>query len=140
MGRGIGQSFRLKIIAEAGHIAVKRAGDTGGADERFGKLRPIAALKARGWLTRAQVGRDQRAEILTPTDSGCEGFPALGQKALAFDSARRAKFGCATAARIDAVPRRLIGLRDGLPEGGSPVATPRLRAFCPFGEKLTEHT
>jgi DNA-binding MarR family transcriptional regulator len=83
--------------------------------------RAVAALEARGWLTRERHDADRRAERLALTPAGRAVFDDLGQRALAHDAGLRAALGEGGAA-FEAVLRRLIreAPPPGEPEGETP--------------------
>ena len=70
--------------------------------------RAVAALEADGLLARAPSPEDRRAEILSLTDQGRVVYADLGQRALDYDRALRAKLGPAIAAGLDDLLRRII--------------------------------
>lgn len=70
--------------------------------------RAVASLEAEGLLAREQSQADRRAEILSLTDQGRAVFADLGQRALDYDRALRAKLGPDIAAGLDELLRRII--------------------------------
>jgi len=80
--------------------------------------RAVSALEVEGLLIRVPSPQDRRAEILSLTDQGRTVFADLGQRAIAYDRALRARIGPEIAADLDALLRRIIA--DG-PTDGSPL-------------------
>ena len=77
--------------------------------------RAVAALEEQGLLSRATSPQDRRAEILALTEAGRTIFADLGQRAIDYDRALRARLGPQIAADLDDLLRRIIA--EGAPEG-----------------------
>lgn len=77
--------------------------------------RAVAALEEQGLLSRATSPQDRRAEILALTEAGRTVFADLGQRAIDYDCALRARLGPQIAADLDDLLRRIIA--EGAPEG-----------------------
>lgn len=77
--------------------------------------RAVSALEEQGLLSRATSATDRRAEILSLTDRGRAVFADLGQQAIDYDRALRARLGPDIAAHLDDMLRRIIA--EGSPEG-----------------------
>ena len=70
--------------------------------------RAVSALEEDLLLSRAISPQDRRAEILSLTDRGREVFADLGQKAIEYDLALRARIGPQIAAQLDELLRSII--------------------------------
>ncbi|MBD1206669.1 MAG: MarR family transcriptional regulator [Rhodobacteraceae bacterium] len=77
--------------------------------------RAVAALEEQGLLSRTTSPLDRRAEILALTDAGRAVFADLGQRAIEYDRALRARLGTQIAADLDDLLRRIIA--EGTPVG-----------------------
>jgi DNA-binding MarR family transcriptional regulator len=77
--------------------------------------RAVATLESQGLLARAPSPRDRRAEHLALTERGRAVFGDLGQRAIAFDRALRARLGTPAGGPLDDLLGRIIA------EGGAPA-------------------
>ena len=82
--------------------------------------RAVHALEKKGWLSRKSLETDRRSECLSLTNAGRTVFDDLGQAALDYDRALRARLGEAAVDEAIALLRRLGP--DGL--GKTPAAAP----------------
>jgi DNA-binding MarR family transcriptional regulator len=70
--------------------------------------RAVSALEEGRLISRAISPQDRRVEILSLTDRGREIFADLGQKAIEYDLALRARIGPGIAAHLDELLRGII--------------------------------
>lgn len=70
--------------------------------------RAVAALEGDALLVREASPEDRRAEILSLTAKGRATFAALGQSAIAYDTALRDQLGPDLSARLDEILRQII--------------------------------
>lgn len=82
--------------------------------------RAVHALEKKGWLSRKSLESDRRSECLSLTEAGRAVFQDMGQAALDYDRALRARLGEAAAQEAIAILRRLGP--EGL--GRNPVPVP----------------
>lgn len=102
-----------RVMANLGKFGAMTARDicTISHIEKTKVSRAVASLEALGMLTRAPSDLDKRAEILSLTDAGRAAFDDLGQRALAYDRALRARLGTEASAMLDIVLANLMADR-----------------------------
>jgi DNA-binding MarR family transcriptional regulator len=92
-----------RVLANLGKFGAMTARDICAIShiEKTKVSRAVSALEEDGLLLRAISPHDRRAEILSLTDRGREVFADLGQRAMAYDRALRARIGPGIAAQLD---------------------------------------
>lgn len=105
-----------RVLANLGKFGSMTARDicTISHIEKTKVSRAVSALEDQRLLSRTTSPQDRRAELLSLTDAGRAVFADLGQRAIAYDRALRARLGPEIAADLDDLLRRIIA--DG-PEG-----------------------
>lgn len=105
-----------RVLANLGKFGSMTARDicTVSHIEKTKVSRAVAALEEQGLLSRATSPQDRRAEILALTAAGRAVFADLGQRAIDYDRALRARLGPKAAADLDDLLRRMIA--EGAPE------------------------
>ena len=106
-----------RVLANLGKFGSMTARDicTISHIEKTKVSRAVAALEDQHLLSRTTSPQDRRAEILSLTDQGRAVFADLGQRAIAYDRALRARLGPQIAAELDDLLRRIIA--EGPPAG-----------------------
>lgn len=106
-----------RVLANLGKFGSMTARDicTISHIEKTKVSRAVAALEDQNFLSRTTSPQDRRAEILSLTDQGRAVFADLGQRAIAYDRALRARLGPQIAAELDDLLRRIIA--EGPPAG-----------------------
>ncbi|MCA3509308.1 MAG: winged helix-turn-helix transcriptional regulator [Rhodobacter sp.] len=99
-----------RVLANLGKFGAMTARDICAIThvEKTKVSRAVSTLEENGLLSRATSPLDRRAEILSLTDRGREVFADLGQKAIDYDRALRARIGPKIAAQLDERLRRII--------------------------------
>ena len=105
-----------RVLANLGKFGSMTARDicTISHIEKTKVSRAVSALEDQRLLSRTTSPQDRRAELLSLTDAGRAVFADLGQRAIAYDRALRARLGPEIAADLDDLLRRIIA--DG-PQG-----------------------
>ena len=108
-----------RVLANLGKFGAMTARDICAIShiEKTKVSRAVSALEAEGLLARNPSPQDRRAEILSLTAPGEAVFRDLGQRAIAYDQALRARIGPEIAAQLDSWLRHIIAEGDsGTPE------------------------
>lgn len=108
-----------RVLANLGKFGAMTARDicTISHIEKTKVSRAVSGLEADGLLARKASARDRRAEILSLTGRGRTMFAALGERAMAFDSALRLHLGSERAATLDGLLRQLVVRGTGTEQG-----------------------
>ena len=99
-----------RVLANLGRFGAMTAAEIcrSSHTEKTKVSRAVAALEARGLLSRSPAATDRRAEDLALTPRGQEVFETLGRRAIAHDRALRDRLGPAAARDLDRGLRALI--------------------------------